>query len=236
MGPIPAWALLLLSHNYSLAYVGGLNGGVANNLPPGTFTPANAPNLTVEPAPSGTTSAYIFQDSSSVNNSATPVDGATTADLEAAVAANLGLGTQFVDPNLQQASANLSALLGIPNTVAAGFDASYLNMGALSTTISFYKDGQQFAGEPVDVMTGEFYIDAVDLTLPGPLNLQVRRNYSSQNQVENEFGFGWKMNYMPFLSVGTNSILIYAAEMDGTVVAYRQSQHKRERLAADAAG
>ena len=72
-------------------------------------------------------------------------------------------------------------------------------------------------------MTGEFYVDAPDITLPGPMPLQIRRNYGSQNLAENEFGFGWKMSYVPFLSVGTNSTLIYAAEMDGSIVAYRQT-------------
>ncbi len=53
--------------------------------------------------------------------------------------------------------------------------------------------------------------------------LQIRRNYGSQNLAENEFGFGWKISYVPFLSVGTNTTLIYAAEMDGSMVAYRQT-------------
>ena len=73
----------------------------------------------------------------------------------------------------------------------------------------------------MDIVTGSFYIDATDLTLPGPMPLHVRRNYSSQNLAENEFGFGWKINYVPFLTVATNS-LVYAAEMDGTFMAYRQ--------------
>ena len=215
--------MLLLSPGLYIAAVGGLNGGFADDFSTTTFSYDNAPNLTLVGAPDDSVSPFFLQTSSPVGNPVTPVDGATTADLLAAVAANLGIGTQFVDPNLQQAAANESILLGIPNTVAAGFQASCLNMGTLSSTIPFYSDAQQFAGEPVNVMSGEFYIDAVDLSLPGPLNLQVRRNYSSQNQVENEFGFGWKMNYMPFLSLATNSILIYAAEMDGTVVAYRQT-------------
>lgn len=80
--------------------------------------------------------------------------------------------------------------------------------------------------DPVNPLTGEFYIDAVDLTLPGPFPLQVRRNYLSQNRSQNQFGVGWKWALTPFL-VLTNSTqgavnqLIYATEMDGSVVAYR---------------
>ncbi|MEX1118860.1 MAG: DUF6531 domain-containing protein, partial [Terrimicrobiaceae bacterium] len=77
-------------------------------------------------------------------------------------------------------------------------------------------------GDPVHAVTGSFYLDAVDLTLPGPMPLQIRRSYSSQNLAENEFGYGWKLAYFPFLSVATDETVIYAAEMDGSVVAYRQ--------------
>ena len=34
-----------------------------------------------------------------------------------------------------------------------------------------------FVADPVNPLTGEFYIDAVDLSLPGPMPLQIRRNY-----------------------------------------------------------
>lgn len=77
-------------------------------------------------------------------------------------------------------------------------------------------------GDPVHSVTGSFYIDAVDLTLPGPMPLQIRRSYTSQNIAENEFGFGWKLAYFPFLSVATGDALISAAEMDGSVITYRQ--------------
>ena len=50
-----------------------------------------------------------------------------------------------------------------------------------------------------------FYIDTVDLTLPGPFPLQLRRNYFSQNLSANEFGYCWKMNFTPYLVVTTNA-------------------------------
>jgi RHS repeat-associated protein len=76
--------------------------------------------------------------------------------------------------------------------------------------------------DPVNIMTGEFYVDAADLTLPGPLPLAIRRNYSSHNLAHNEFGYGWQMNYEPYLSVSRGETNIYAAEPDGSVIAYRR--------------
>jgi len=84
-------------------------------------------------------------------------------------------------------------------------------------------------GDPVNIITGEFYIDAVDVHLNGPMPLSIRRNYTSQNVADNEFGYGWKMAYFPYLVMGTDAAgglagadLILAAEMDGSVIAYRQ--------------
>ncbi|MEW6306011.1 MAG: DUF6531 domain-containing protein [Verrucomicrobiota bacterium] len=77
--------------------------------------------------------------------------------------------------------------------------------------------------DPVHAVTGEFYVDAVDLTLPGPMPLQIRRNYSSHNVADNQFGYGWKLNYMPFLSLNSSNTVIFAAEPDGSVVAYEQT-------------
>ena len=82
--------------------------------------------------------------------------------------------------------------------------------------------GQTWAAvkDPVHVVTGEFYVDTVDLTLEGPLRLQVRRNYSSLNLANNEFGSGWKLSFTPYISIATNNTEMYAAEPDGSVLAY----------------
>lgn len=76
--------------------------------------------------------------------------------------------------------------------------------------------------DPVNVLSGEFYIDEVDLALPGPMPVQIRRNYASHNLVPNQFGYGWKPSEFPSLGMTTNASLIYAAEMDGSVIAYRK--------------
>ena len=77
--------------------------------------------------------------------------------------------------------------------------------------------------DPVNVVAGEFYADTVDLALPGPLPLQLRRNYLSRSLADSQFGSGWKQNFNPYLVVCTNaagSALIYAAELDGAVIVY----------------
>ncbi|HVU09418.1 MAG TPA: HYD1 signature containing ADP-ribosyltransferase family protein [Verrucomicrobiae bacterium] len=74
--------------------------------------------------------------------------------------------------------------------------------------------------DPVHVVTGEFFVDTVDLTLVGPLPLEIRRNYSSLNLANNEFGTGWKLSFTPYISVATNGTEMYAAEPDGSVLAY----------------
>lgn len=84
--------------------------------------------------------------------------------------------------------------------------------------------------DPVNVMTGHFYEDVVDLVMPGPIPLQLRRNYNSGSAgVYGEFGFGWRLAYVPYLylsdplpdnaSYGYPS-KIHATEMDGTMVVY----------------
>jgi RHS repeat-associated protein len=86
-----------------------------------------------------------------------------------------------------------------------------------------------FVSDPVGTVTGEFFIDAVDLALPGPMSVEIRRNYSSQSLSDNEFGQGWKLSYFPYLVVGTND-LIYAAEMDGSVIGYRKDPNNADRF------
>lgn len=73
--------------------------------------------------------------------------------------------------------------------------------------------------DPVDVVTGAFYIDEADLSLPGPFPLEIRRNYNSQNPLQGLLGCGWKLSLNPVLIEQEGRR--YAAEQDGTVIAYR---------------
>ncbi|WP_309400952.1 RHS repeat-associated core domain-containing protein [Cerasicoccus maritimus] len=91
------------------------------------------------------------------------------------------------------------------------------------------KQKNSTAGDPVDIVAGNFYIDSTDLTLPGPFPLQIRRNYSSLNLIPRELGYGWKLSFVDNLDIFTDGLpssesdeFIRAAELDGTVITYRK--------------
>lgn len=113
-----------------------------------------------------------------------------------------------------------------------------------------WETSPNFVEDPVNVVNGEFYMDEVDLTLPGPLSMELRRNYSSQSEANSLLGPGWKLSLMPFLSVsGKNpgdegydavehankpkGFLIYAADLDGSVLAFRD-QSAASKVTANA--
>lgn len=207
--------------------VGGLNGGYAYNFPVTTFTYNNSPNITVASSPDGSITPFQLlttPTADSSGNSGNLVNGATAAWQQPDTYNSLFSGQTQLDPALSSTIPGLSIMYNSGSTVNSPTAYNQLyNNGAASTETPTYNDGTQRVLDPVNLMTGEFYVDAPDITLPGPMPLQIRRNYGSQNLAENEFGFGWKISYVPFLSIGTNSTLIYAAEMDGTMVAYRQT-------------
>ncbi|MCE5294087.1 MAG: DUF6531 domain-containing protein, partial [Chlamydiales bacterium] len=79
-----------------------------------------------------------------------------------------------------------------------------------------YKPAWNNVADPIDVVTGAFYIDETDLDLP--FGLAVRRNYNSQNPQEGNLGLGWKLSLNPYLVRQDDKL--FAAEADGTVIAY----------------
>ncbi len=93
---------------------------------------------------------------------------------------------------------------------------------AITQGTSFLKYTAEVFGDPVNVLTGDFYVDHVDLKLTGLMPLEIRRNYTSRNLADNEFGTGWKMNYASFLSFNSDESLIYAADPEGSVIGYRR--------------
>jgi RHS repeat-associated protein len=101
-----------------------------------------------------------------------------------------------------------------------------------NTGSSTWKNLKNYVYDPVNVMSGEFYHDAVDLTLAGPMPFQLRRNYSSQNQDDrNGFGYGWNINVVPYLGVATNettNVILTAVDLDGSVIAYRQQTNNAD--------
>ncbi len=99
---------------------------------------------------------------------------------------------------------------------------AYTKWGSLGWLSPAAQKKGSMAANGVNVLTGEFYVDDTDLALPGPMPLQIRRNYSSLNQTDNQFGFGWKINYMPYLTISTDTNVIFAAEPDGAVLGYQR--------------
>lgn len=85
-----------------------------------------------------------------------------------------------------------------------------------------HKSWYNHVADPVDTVTGAFYIDETDLVLPGPFSLAIRRNYNSQNPLMGDLGCGWKLSLNPFLIEQDGKR--FAAELDGTVITYRYNQ------------
>lgn len=117
-------------------------------------------------------------------------------------------------------------LLGVAGLSSGSTSILTTDLGLLGWS-SYQGTFGSLVSDPVNPITGEFYINAADLALPGVMPLEIRRNYSSQNIAENQFGFGWKWCYTPYLVLATNALtqlkIIYAAEEDGSVIVYRQT-------------
>ncbi len=134
-------------------------------------------------------------------------------------------------------SATAAALGSMYTLGNIGNVSSYAQMSPTSVTSQGYSLGgiTQAIADPVNAITGEFYIDALDLKLAGPMPLEIRRTYGSLNQADNTFGYGWRMSYFPYLMLSTatdsvtTSSVIYAAEMDGSVIAYQHQTSPNTR-------
>ncbi len=87
---------------------------------------------------------------------------------------------------------------------------------------SWFKGTLDLVADPVDIVSGAFYIDEVDLSLLGPFPLQIRRNYSNQSPVDSILGYGWKLSLNPYLFEEDDKL--FAAEEDGTVIVYRLNE------------
>ncbi|MGJ8677926.1 MAG: malectin domain-containing carbohydrate-binding protein [Akkermansiaceae bacterium] len=106
--------------------------------------------------------------------------------------------------------------------VAALYSGSDNTMGSVGVDLAQGGEASpQAVSDPVDSVSGAFLVDEVDLTLAGPLPLQIRRNYSSNNAGWGQFGYSWKSSLVPYLQSreGSEKLLI-GAELDGTTVEY----------------
>jgi len=200
-----------------------LNGGFSGQpLPPGTIAAANTPNY----------NAVVNNDDYSIAlnqpASQTAVMPDEVADFNApSVASQTSSGTFAFDQFDTTYADNSSPLLGLSSGTSASAIALDFETGNQNGFLGTPEDAGSQTGtkvsDPVNNITGEFYVDETDLQLPGPIPLTLRRNYSSQNLADNQFGYGWKLSIMPYLSLSKGSTNIYAADMDGAVLAYVQS-------------
>ncbi len=138
------------------------------------------------------------------------------------------VASSFTPPSEVDVAQQIIDLYSLPQSTSIDNSLQReLSSGNTGTPTS--KNPLKYVAEPVDVMSGEFYQDILDLAVGGPQPLQVRRNYSSQNQSDlNGFGYGWNINVVPYISIATNStatatnVVLTAVELDGSVIAYRQ--------------
>jgi RHS repeat-associated protein len=139
----------------------------------------------------------------------------------------LNSGAYVGDLGLASRLTTFSANTGYSGGTGDLFRTSY-STGNLGSP-SFFSVAQSTASaaggwvyDPVNVQTGEYYNDTIDLVLHGPFPLTIRRNYASRNVEAHEFGAGWKLAYTPYIVISADGNLLYASEMDGSVIAYRK--------------
>jgi len=192
-----------------------LNGGWGSELPGFDTTPPTVPTLAWNLDVTSSGDPFFFNNlaaGSTFTPVLSPVDSAGISQSTIALTPQETLQIQ----QFMQSGQSWNIQSAIINSANSGsWGQTDAGLGGLLDTVA----------EPVDEISGEFYEDTVDLALPGPLPLQLRRNYTSANLQANEYGYGWKMNFTPFLVVASN--IIYAAEMDGTVLAYRQQTNNQ---------
>lgn len=238
-------ALLLKSsssHSYGAAALisGNLNGGYGSSFSnTEKFESDNFANLTLLSTSSG---GYWLSDSGDTSSSfQTPLgsihyNAATT--YSNANAWSVGMSAlSWANLNYSTVASTIMGISFAGSTPSASELADVHRIttsnGFLGDT-SWYGAPWNFIFDPVDVITGAFYHDEVDLTLPGQFPLQIRRNYSSDNPAAGQFGYGWRSSMVPYLVLPKNddetdsdpvsapSNTIYAAEMDGSVLAYER--------------
>jgi RHS repeat-associated protein len=221
-------AMVFSTNQYSALISGNLNlanGGSGSTFSAPRYSPPSLASNTLTYTSTGYNLSYRPPATSS-----NPVVAPATSTLWNVPSTISSLNTSSFTPSTYQTTSwsTSASLLGLSSGGWGDYYSASASRGSTGSTSFFGAVGSAISSvagwvsDPVNVVTGEFYHDAVDLTLPGPFPLAIRRNYSSLSLSENEFGHGWKLAYFPYLVVGDNA-LIYGAEMDGSVIAYRQN-------------
>ena len=140
------------------------------------------------------------------------------------ITATSGVNKVEFTPQQMSQAAIVAGGLNLPGSTTANTIKVAKDKGYFGPATAAGQQNDSIVSDPVHVVSGDFYADSVDLTLAGPMPLQLRRNYMSRSLVDNQFGYGWKLGFTPWLVLSTNASgnrFIYAAEPDGAVLAYR---------------
>ncbi len=211
-------ALLIAPGSYAALISGNLSGGWGRPAPSQSFAPINFSNISLnighDYTPNISFSQPTFSNPILTPSSVSLFNLTKTTNY---ISSGASVLSTFQNASFFEANNTLN-LGGVSN--AQIFNQTS-NLGYMGST-NWLQTAVEFVSDPVNVLTGDFYVDAVDLRLNGPMPLEIRRNYQSSNKSNNQFGYGWKMAYTPYLSVASGDALIYAAEMDGSVIAYRR--------------
>ncbi|MGH7980940.1 MAG: DUF6531 domain-containing protein, partial [Limisphaerales bacterium] len=202
---------------YALITPYTINGGIGQDMPPGTVSQVNSSAYNVTAA-----NDNYEADLSAPTTADKTAQPAETASFDTSQEASYISGGEY-DPDSFQQTADTSEadLQGTANGTTAADEASDTKNSQEDGNLGTANDGGAQSGaqvsDPVNNITGEFYVQATDLELPGPIPLALHRNYSSQDLADNQFGYGWKLSIMPYLTIGKNATNIYASDMDVAV-------------------
>ncbi len=215
-GSFSGMGALVLGVGEQAALIGnGLYGAYGQEINSGSISGLNTPQYQLQQDASGN---YNFSYDSPVGTQAAP-ETTPVYDLFSLLA-DLDAGRYLPTPAQDQIASAVGQVLWSPGGDYADSLSLSLDLGAVATRPCLWDTVFGTVADPVSPLTGELYVDAVDLSLPGPMPLQLRRNYGSQNLANNQLGYGWKLSYMPYLTVVPGTNIVYAAEPDGSVLAF----------------
>jgi RHS repeat-associated protein len=218
-GSYKGMGALTFEPTYFGAIIGGnsgvLNGGYSSTLP--SFSVPSTPTYDLSydlVSRDDDSFGFVYNDFSG------PVYKSSFSDYDALTLTDTAGVDSIVFTPFQSEEAQLieSTFSGISSDAAAIKQAEDSGWEA---AMSWMRNATEAVYDPVSSISGAFYVDTVDLSLPGPFPIELRRNYVSQNFADGEFGYGWKINFLPYLVQVPSSNLIQAAEPDGSVIVYR---------------
>ncbi len=212
-------ALILAPGTYA-AIIGpnSLNGGYGEQMADPSFAAGNLTQTSLDQDQNGD---FFYQTTTPTASNPNLVQDASQPWNTGNQANQLNSGAAQLNPTQTAELNTYKNQFGEPSNTRGTQYQDLESTGALSPGTA--PKGLELVYDPVNAIIGDFYVDESDLMLPGPFPLEVRRNYSSQNVFDGEIGYGWKLNYVPYLTLNFGTNTINCAEVDGTVLTYRQS-------------